>query len=291
MGFRNPFRFSIDPATGWVYLADYGPDRGPPTTNRGPEGLVELNVIKTPGNYGWPFCHGNNQPYAPFNPDTGVVGAKFNCAAPVNNSPNNTGLTSLKPVVTPNIWYGYGASTNFPELGSGGSAPMGGPVYRYDASNPSATKFPRLLRRRALLLRVVAQLRQGGALRLRHGGDPRPTRSCPAAGSTSRWTWSSARTARSTCWSGAPNFGGGNSDSGLYRIDYIQGGRSPIAKATGTPTSGTAPLTVQFSSAGTSDPDPGNTLSYHVDVRRRHHAPRRRTRRRRTPPTATTPPS
>ncbi|MEK8107096.1 PQQ-dependent sugar dehydrogenase [Micromonospora sp. M12] len=66
MGFRNPFRFSIDAATGWVYLADYGPDRNPPTTNRGPEGLVELNVIKTPGNYGWPFCHGNNQPYAPF---------------------------------------------------------------------------------------------------------------------------------------------------------------------------------------------------------------------------------
>ena len=30
MGFRNPFRFSIDPANGWVYLADYGPDRNPP---------------------------------------------------------------------------------------------------------------------------------------------------------------------------------------------------------------------------------------------------------------------
>ena len=96
MGFRNPFRFSIDPANGWVYLADYGPDRDPPTTNRGPEGLVELNVIKAPGNYGWPFCHGDNQPYAPYNPDTGVVGAKFNCYAPVNNSPNNTGLTSLQ---------------------------------------------------------------------------------------------------------------------------------------------------------------------------------------------------
>ncbi|PIM66175.1 hypothetical protein CTU88_44465, partial [Streptomyces sp. JV178] len=32
MGFRNPFRFSIDPENGWVYLADYGPDRNPPTT-------------------------------------------------------------------------------------------------------------------------------------------------------------------------------------------------------------------------------------------------------------------
>ena len=143
MGFRNPFRFSVDPANGWVYLADYGPDRrGGPTTNRGPEGLVELNVITTPGNYGWPFCHGDNQPYAPYNPDTGVVGAKFNCADPVNNSPNNTGLTNLKPIVEPNIWYSNGASPTFPELASGGAAPMGGPVYRYNPADPSTTKFP-----------------------------------------------------------------------------------------------------------------------------------------------------
>ncbi|WP_020523647.1 ThuA domain-containing protein, partial [Catelliglobosispora koreensis] len=82
MGFRNPFRFDVDQQTGWLNVADYGPDRGCCTTNRGPEGLVELNVIKQAGNFGWPFCHGNNQPYAPYNPDTGVVGAKFNCNAP-----------------------------------------------------------------------------------------------------------------------------------------------------------------------------------------------------------------
>ena len=32
--------------------------------NRGPEGLVEWNVIKQPGNYGWPYCLGDNEPYA-----------------------------------------------------------------------------------------------------------------------------------------------------------------------------------------------------------------------------------
>ena len=142
MGFRNPFRFSIDPANGWVYLADYGPDRNPPTTNRGPEGLVELNVIKAAGNYGWPFCHGDNQPYAPFNPDTGVVGAKFNCTAPVNNSPNNTGLTSLKPVVAPNMWYGYGTSPNFPELGSGGSGADGRPGLPVRRGEPVGDEVP-----------------------------------------------------------------------------------------------------------------------------------------------------
>ncbi|MBX7267644.1 ThuA domain-containing protein [Micromonospora sp. Llam7] len=261
MGFRNPFRFSIDPANGWVYLADYGPDRNPPTTNRGPEGLVELNVIKTPGNYGWPFCHGDNQPYAPYNPDTGVVGAKFNCAAPVNNSPNNTGLTSLRPVVAPNLWYGYGTSPTFQELGSGGSAPMGGPVYRYDPENPSATKFPpyydgvhffyewsRNYVKEVHLDSATAVTRTNPFLPTASFNKPMDMEFGPD-GSLYLLEWGT-------------NFGGGNSDSGLYRIDYVQGGRSPIAKATGTPTSGNAPLNVQFSSAGTTDPDPGNTVSH-----------------------------
>ncbi|WCN83323.1 ThuA domain-containing protein [Micromonospora sp. LH3U1] len=261
MGFRNPFRFSIDPANGWVYLADYGPDRNPPTTNRGPEGLVELNVIKSAGNYGWPFCHGDNQPYAPFNPDTGVVGAKFNCNAPVNNSPNNTGLTSLRPVVAPNMWYGYGTSPTFPELGSGGSAPMGGPVYRYDASNPSATKFPPYYDG----VHFFYEWSRSFVKEVHFDSSSAVTRTnpfLPGGGFNKPMDMEFGKDGSLYLLEWGTNFGGGNSDSGLYRIDYIQGGRSPIAKAVGTPTSGTAPLTVQFSSAGTADPDPGNTLSY-----------------------------
>ncbi|MEU7585284.1 ThuA domain-containing protein [Micromonospora sp. NPDC049230] len=260
MGFRNPFRFSIDPANGWVYLADYGPDRNPPTTNRGPEGLVELNVIKTPGNYGWPFCHGNNQPYAPYNPDTGVVGSKFNCSAPVNNSPNNTGLVNLKPVVMPNIWYGYPASTTFPELGSGGSAPMGGPVYRYDASNPSQTKFPAYYDG----VHFFYEWARNYVKEVHFDSSSAVTRTnpfLPGGNFNKPMDMEFGKDGSLYLLEWGTNFGGGNSDSGLYRIDYIQGGRSPIVKATGTPTSGSSPLTVQFSSAGTSDPD-GNTLSY-----------------------------
>ncbi|MET7400038.1 ThuA domain-containing protein [Dactylosporangium sp. NPDC005572] len=261
MGFRNPFRFSIDPANGWVYLADYGPDRGGPTTNRGPEGLVELNVIKTAGNYGWPFCHGDNQPYAPFNPDTGVVGAKFNCAAPVNNSPNNTGLTSLKPVVAPNLWYGYGASPTFPELGSGGAAPMGGPVYRYNAANPSTTKFPPYYDG----VHFFYEWSRNYVKEVHFDGSTAVTRTnpfLPAGNFNKPMDMEFGPDGSLYLLEWGSNFGGGNNDSGLYRIDYVQGGRSPIAKATGTPTNGNAPLNVQFSSAGSVDPDPGNTISY-----------------------------
>ncbi|MCM4081196.1 ThuA domain-containing protein [Paractinoplanes hotanensis] len=261
MGFRNPFRFSIDPDTGWVYLADYGPDRNPPTTNRGPEGLVELNVIKAPGNYGWPFCHGDNQPYAPFNPDTGVVGAKFNCSSPVNNSPNNTGLSSLRPVVAPNIWYGYGTSPTFPELGSGGSAPMGGPVYRYDAANPSDTKFPAYYDG----VHFFYEWSRNYVKEVHFDSGTAVTRTnpfLPGGRFNKPMDMEFGRDGSLYLLEWGTNFGGGNSDSGLYRIDYVQGGQSPVAKAAATPTSGTAPLTVQFSSAGTTDPDPGSTLSY-----------------------------
>jgi cytochrome c len=52
-----------------------------------------------------------------------------------------------------------------------------------------------------------------------------------------------------------------NPDAQLARIDYVRGNRTPIPKVTATPASGQAPLTVSFSSAGTTDPD-GDTLSY-----------------------------
>ena len=59
-------------------------------------------------------------------------------------------------------------------------------------------------------------------------------------------------------------FGGNNADSGIYRIDYVGAGRRPIAVATATPDSGPTPLTVQFSSAGSNDPD-GTALTYAWD--------------------------
>ncbi|KOG22148.1 PQQ-dependent sugar dehydrogenase, partial [Streptomyces viridochromogenes] len=87
MGFRNTFRFSVDPETGWISAADYGPDAQYEDPNRGPIGTVEWNLIKAPGNYGWPYCVGDNTPFNDYDFATGTSGAKFNCAAPVNNSP------------------------------------------------------------------------------------------------------------------------------------------------------------------------------------------------------------
>ena len=63
MGFRNPFRIHYDKKTGWILMGDYGPDAGSTDPNRGPQGSVEWNVVKQPGNYGWPYCIRENVPY------------------------------------------------------------------------------------------------------------------------------------------------------------------------------------------------------------------------------------
>ncbi|WP_327089710.1 ThuA domain-containing protein [Nonomuraea sp. NBC_01738] len=262
MGFRNPFRFTVDQKTGWVHLSDYGPDRGGPTTERGPEGLVEYNIIKTAGNYGWPFCHGDNQPYAPYNPDTKVVGPKFDCDHPVNDSPNNTGLTELKPIQKPVMWYGYGTSPQFPELGSGGAAPMTGPVYRYDAANPSETKFPAYFDgvnffyewARHYVKEIHPNDDSTGVLKINPflGTFLKPMdMTFGPDGSMYLLEWGTS-------------FGGGNNDSGLYRIDYSAGARSPVAKGTASATDGPAPLAVTFDGSASYDPD-GDPITFAWD--------------------------
>ncbi len=75
MGFRNPFRLTIDPKSGKVLLGDYGPDAGSTNPNRGPQGSVEFNVV-TPGFYGWPYCVRDNVPYNDYNFATGTSGAE-----------------------------------------------------------------------------------------------------------------------------------------------------------------------------------------------------------------------
>jgi len=139
MGFRNPYRMSVDKQTGVVYVGDYGPDAGSASPGRGPAGMVEFARVTGAGNYGWPYCVGENRPYVDYDFATGASGQAFNCSAPVNDSPNNTGLTTLPPAQP--AWIPYDGGS-VPEFGSGTESPMAGPVYRYEPDLDSAVKFP-----------------------------------------------------------------------------------------------------------------------------------------------------
>lgn len=259
MGFRNPFRIGIDPATNHLFVADYGPDAGSANANRGPGGTVEWNIVDEPGNYGWPLCVGIKC-YRDYNFATSVSGAAFDPAAPVNNSPNNTGLTNLPPVIQPEWWTENGLTALYPEIGGSG-APMGGPVYRYDPDLESDVKWPEYWDGKAIfgewnqgrqysiqldeetgteivdINRILPGIFDGGgewhrSMDFDFGPD----------GALYVIDWGSS-------------FGGSTADSGVYRIDYVQGNPSPIARASADVTSGPdETLTVNFSSAGTRHP-------------------------------------
>nr|WP_152992321.1 ThuA domain-containing protein [Nonomuraea pusilla] len=263
MGFRNPFRIGLDPKTGYPMVADYGPDAGSASATRGPQNTVEWNLITKPGNYGWPYCVGNNSPYIDYDFASKTSGSAFNCAAPVNDSPNNTGLTNLPAAIPATVWYHYSTDAqNFPELNGG--APMAGPVYRYDPNLQSDVKWPGYwdgkaifaewnsskmfslqLNEDATKLVKINQLFKSMSFKkpmhFRFGPD----------GALYLIEWGSG-------------FGGDNADSGIYRIEYIKGNRPPIARASADKTDGPVPLEVKFSSEGTRDPD-GKALTYAWD--------------------------
>jgi cytochrome c len=144
MGMRNAFRFTVDNRTGWLIWGEVGPDANNDVADRGRMGHDELNVATRPGFFGWPYCNGNQFPYNNVNYDgaTGVPGAKFDCALPVNTSPNNTGVTKLPPSQAPIMWYAGNNKTDFKEMGNGGETAMSGPVYNYDKNLKSDIKFP-----------------------------------------------------------------------------------------------------------------------------------------------------
>ncbi|GAA1510713.1 carbohydrate-binding protein [Kribbella lupini] len=258
MGFRNPFRMSVDKPTGIVYLGDYGPDAGVTDPNRGPNGQVEFDRITAPGNYGWPYCTGTNTTTETYNDwqfPSGPSGAKFDCAGgPTNNSFRNTGQAKLPPAKASWIKYGGDAGTP-PEFGGGSESPMGGPVYRYDANNTSPVKFPASLNGRYFAgelgrkwIKAIEVTGTGGV------------------GDIGAFPWTGTQVMDMAFGPDGAlyvlDYGTGANNQALWRIEYKgSANRNPIAKAAATPTSGGRPLTVAFSSAGSSDPE-GGALSY-----------------------------
>ncbi|RPF20263.1 ThuA domain-containing protein [Myceligenerans xiligouense] len=260
MGFRNPFRIGVDPANGNVLVADYGPDAGSASPSRGPEGLVEWNVVSEPGFYGWPYCTGANSAYNDYDFATSQSGGEYDCAGgPVNDSPNNTGITQLPPAVEAEVWYGYATNPQFPEIGGGG-APMGGPVYTYDPELESDVKWPAYWDGKALF----GEWNQGRMYSFQLDGEQRddlvdinrilPGIFDPSAGFDRPMDFDFGPDGALYVVDWGSGFGGNNDSSGVYQVNYVEGDPAPIARASADVTDGLAPLTVQFSSEGTRHP-------------------------------------
>ncbi len=285
MGCRNPYRIAVNPKTSALYWGEIGPDAGKDSI-QGPKGYDEFNQAKKPGNYGWPYFVGNNQPYPKWDFATNTAGSLVNPDSPVNNSPNNTGLTTLPPAQPAIIWYPYAASPEFPELGQGGRSAMAGEFYTYDEKSESKNKFPEYynealfvfdwMRNWVLALRFDANenYKSNEPFMMANGDFRRPIDlAFGKDGVMYMLEYGSV-------------YGADNDDARLVKIEYFSGNRPPIAKAGVTdsaamaaidkrvfltserslPTSrdaiGVSPLKVRFSSRGSNDPDDDDAFTY-----------------------------
>ncbi|MFD5317214.1 carbohydrate-binding protein [Streptomyces sp. NPDC127098] len=258
MGFRNPFRMSVDRETGAVYVGDYGPDAGTSSPTRGPGGMVEFARVTEPGNFGWPYCVGDNRPYVDYDFATGASGATFDCSAPRNDSPNNTGQTTLPPARPGWISYDGGS---FPAFGNGAESPMAGPVYHYDPQLNSSVKFPQEYDGDFFALEYGRRWIKN--IDIREDGGPGDVSDIPWSGTQPMDAAFGPDGALYVLDYGTGWYAG-DENSALYRIENVSGGLAPIAEATADPTSGRAPLDVAFSAEGSVDPD-GDTLRYTWD--------------------------
>jgi glucose/arabinose dehydrogenase/cytochrome c551/c552 len=142
MGDRNPYRISVDKKNGFLYWGEVGPDANQDSLDtRGPRGYDEVNQARAAGFFGWPLFVGDNYPYRRHDYATGTNGAPFDPSKPLNESLNNTGLRDLPPAQPAFVWYPYGASAEFPQLGAGGRCAMAGPVF-YSDLYPDSTRLP-----------------------------------------------------------------------------------------------------------------------------------------------------
>jgi PKD repeat protein/type 1 glutamine amidotransferase len=300
MGFRNPFRIQVD-SKGVAYVTDYSPDSRAPTNFRGPAGTGRVEVVRKPSSYGWPMCYAPNLPMYQwdFNTQTSF-GEQFECddpdQGPANTSRWNTGLRHGPPITQPDIWYSYNDNAAppqgtpclayydgsggtcpqlFPELGTGGVGPHGAATYEFDPDNPSETKFPPYYDGAMILgeftrdwLREVRFDSRGGIHKINNvlncGAALQPTPSFPFE-CDSPMDMQFGSDGAFYLLTYGDGFFNANPDAGLYKWEYVAGSQKPRAVMSATPTNGTAPLQVQFSSTGSSDPDENDSIRFDWD--------------------------
>jgi glucose/arabinose dehydrogenase len=229
-GLRNPFRFTIRPGTSEVWLGDVGWNN-----------WEEIDRVSNPTdsvveNFGWPCYEGNAR-------QSGYDGANLNIC-------ENLYAAGQTAITNPYYTYAHAAKVVPGEVCGTGSSSVAGLAFYQGGSYPG--RYDGALFFADYSRKCIWAMEKGT------NGLPDPAK-------------------RSTFVAGAagpvdleigPNgdLFYADLDSGtIRRIKYFAANQPPVARATASPTSGRAPLTVSFDGTTSSDPD-GDTLSYAWDL-------------------------
>jgi type 1 glutamine amidotransferase len=142
MGTRNLYTLHVDSKTNMVTTAWVGPDQGLDSDVWGTAKTENATIMKSAGNYGWPYCQAGNRHYyraklpsatgggapAPAGLNgtvgggaDGQTGGYWDCSKElVNDSPFNNGMPTVPKPKPVNIWYGpHGGCYDYPKNANG----------------------------------------------------------------------------------------------------------------------------------------------------------------------------
>ncbi|MGC4034741.1 MAG: ThuA domain-containing protein [Chitinophagaceae bacterium] len=260
MGNRNPFRISVDKESGYLYWGEVGPDANDPDSLRGPAAQDEIGQARKAGNFGWPYFVGDNKAYNHFDFANNKPRDFFDPAKPLNQSPNNTGLTELPPAQNAFIWYPYGASKEFPLVGTGGRSAMAGPVFHTNEFSGATRTFPEYYNGKLLIYEWM----RGWVMAVtmdKEGNYVSMERFMPSYKFSNPMDMEFASNGDLYMLEYGSGWFTANDDARLIRIEYNKGNRKPQLELSADKMGGALPFTVQLSSKGTKDAD-GDTLHY-----------------------------
>ncbi len=269
MGARNPYRIFVDKNNNdWLFWGEVGPDALTAST-LGPRGFDEINLTKSAGNYGWPYFSGkNNAAYqVPYNGSPPFYNDPM---APINTSVFNTGAANL-PAAEPALL----------SFGGFSKCLMAGFRYNYDASLTDQQRLPiefdgafffyDFNRSRVYLITLDAAGNVIQNIINDSNFDDLP-RFAPAITTDQTEGFIDMELGPDgkmyILAYGVPCCASNAGPTGkLIRIDYtgISTNSPPTIELSADQTSGNLPLTVQFSTAGTIDPNGDSPLTYEWD--------------------------
>ena len=226
-GLRNPFRFAIRPGTSELWIGDVGSST-----------WEEINRLEftNPKNFGWPCEEGPDH-------QAGFDSADLTMCEELYADPGAT--------AAPLYSYRHDAKVVAGESCPAGSSSIAGLAFYGDGPFPAAYDgalfFADYSRDCIWAMRSSAQ------------GVPDPTTIETFAAGASNPVNLAVGDDGALYY---PDFDGG----AIRVIRYSAANQPPTAVATADPTSGNAPLSVQFDGTGSSDSDPGDTLTYEWDL-------------------------
>jgi glucose/arabinose dehydrogenase/PKD repeat protein len=231
-GLRNPFRFTDRPGTAEMWVGDVGWND-----------WEEINRISDPGgaieNFGWPCYEGAGR-------QAGYDGANLNICENLYGTPG--------AVTAPYHAYHHSSRVVPNETCPTGSSSVAGLEFEFSAAqNSYPAEYDDAL--------FFADYSRDCIWAMLKGADGNP-----APGQIRTFVAGAANPVNLETGPGGDlfyvDFDGGT----IRRIQFFSANQPPTAVAVATPTTGSAPLTVDFDGTGSTDPDPGDTLSYAWDL-------------------------